>query len=333
MIRWGMIGCGAVTELKSAPALQLVSDSQLVAVTSRSAARAADYAQRHSIPRHHGDPQSLIEDPEVDAIYIATPPDSHCRYTLQCAAAGKPVYVEKPMARNHGECLQMLQACERAGVPLFVAYYRRALPAFDRIRALIREGAIGEIRAISCRLSQPLLDTDRDPVTRNWRVQPTIAGGGRFVDLGSHMLDYLDHLLGPLTVEHALVANQSGAYEAEDIVSAQFIAGKGVIIDGLWCFNAHERVDRTEIIGERGSIIYANFRDEPVVLRTPRGEQAFRLTWPRHVQQPLIETVIDALHGRGHCPSTGQTAARTNAVIDRVLSHRIGAATATSSQT
>jgi 1,5-anhydro-D-fructose reductase (1,5-anhydro-D-mannitol-forming) len=323
MIRWGMIGCGAVTEMKSAPALQLVKDSRLIAVMSRTAERVADYA----IERHYTDARALIEDPDVDAIYIATPPSTHCSYALQCAAAGKPVYVEKPMARNHGECLQMLQACEGAGVALFVAYYRRALPSFDRIRELIRQGAIGEVRAVSCRLSQPLLESDRDPATRSWHVQPAVVGGGRFVDLGSHMLDYLDHALGPLVVEHALVSNQAGAYEAEDIVSAQFTLGNGAVVSGLWCFSTHERVDRTEIIGSHGSITFSNFRDQPFLLRTPAREQTIHIPWPRHVQQPLIESVVDALHGRGECASTGTTAARTNAVIDRVLAHRLGAAT------
>jgi predicted dehydrogenase len=219
----------------------------------------------------------------------------------------------------------MIAACEAAGVPLHVAYYRRALPSFARIRSLIADGAIGEVRAVSLRLSQPLHDSDRDPHTRSWRVEPAISGGGRFVDLGSHMLDYLDHLFGPVKVEHAIVRNLAGAYEAEDMVMAEFGLANGAVAQGLWCFCAHERVDHTEIIGSRGSVAFAHFADTPVRLRTPAGEEVLEMPWPRHVQQPLLQMVVDALRGRGECPSTGHSAARTNAVIDAVLAHRVDA--------
>ena len=123
-IRWGIIGCGDVTEVKSGPALYKTPDSELVAVMRRDADKARDYAARHSVPKWYDQADALIADPDVDAVYIATPPDTHAYYTTQVARVGKPVYVEKPMARNHGECLAMIDACRQAGG----AAFRRLLP-------------------------------------------------------------------------------------------------------------------------------------------------------------------------------------------------------------
>ena len=127
-IRWGIIGCGDVTEVKSGPAFAKADGSALVAVMRRTAELAEDYARRHGVPRWYADAEALVRDPEVDAVYVATPPSSHREYVLLAARHDKPVYVEKPMAMNHRECLDMVAACRDAGVPLFVAYYRRALP-------------------------------------------------------------------------------------------------------------------------------------------------------------------------------------------------------------
>src|SRR5882757_10269989 len=104
LIRWGIIGCGDVTEVKSGPALQRATGSALVAVMRRDRAKAEDYARRHGVARAYDDAAALIADPDVDAVYVATPPSSHAAYTLAAARAGKPVYVEKPMALSHAEC-------------------------------------------------------------------------------------------------------------------------------------------------------------------------------------------------------------------------------------
>ena len=129
-VRLGIIGCGNVTEVKSGPGFQKAKDSSLVAVMRRTGELAQDYAGRHDVPRWYADAEALIGDPEVDAIYIATPPSSHKEYVILAARAGKPIYVEKPMARTHAECQAMIAICREAGVPLYVAYYRRALPRF-----------------------------------------------------------------------------------------------------------------------------------------------------------------------------------------------------------
>ncbi|MEQ1625662.1 MAG: Gfo/Idh/MocA family oxidoreductase, partial [Sediminibacterium sp.] len=145
-IQWGIIGCGNVTEVKSGPAFNKVSNSSLVAVMRRDASLAEDYAKRHAIPKWYSSAHDLIHDPEVNAIYIATPPKQHEEYAIAAMHAGKPVYVEKPMALNLASCRRMEQVSKETGVKLVVAHYRRALPLFMRVKELLDQQAIGDIR-------------------------------------------------------------------------------------------------------------------------------------------------------------------------------------------
>lgn len=318
-IRWGIIGCGNVTEVKSGPAFQQARGSRLVAVMRRNSKLAEDYARRHGVPKWYDDADSLIHDPEVDAVYIATPPASHKDYTLAVARAGKPVYVEKPMALNFAECQEMIHFCEENQVPLFVAYYRRALPRFLKIKQLIDNDAIGAVRAVIVSFYKRPTRNDIENQD-NWRVHPAISGGGYFCDLASHQLDVLQFYFGPIQLASGIASNQLGVYEAEDIVSGSFMFESGILGSGLWCFSAYSEQDRTEIIGEKGKISYSTFDTEPLRLETKNKVENFQIDNPIHIQLPLIQTIVDELLGKGRCPSTGRTAAWTNRVMDQVLS-------------
>jgi predicted dehydrogenase len=318
-INWGIIGCGDVTEVKSGPGFQHAANSSLVAVMRRNGALAKDYAQRHNVPKWYDNAEALINDPDINAIYVATPPNSHKEYTILSARAGKPVYVEKPMALNFAECREMIDACQAANVPLFVAYYRRGLLRFLKIKELLDTNTIGEVRYVTITMVMPPHPDELDPQKLPWRVIPEIAGGGRFADLASHMFDFLDYVLGPISAMQGFAANQAGLYPAEDIVSASFVFELGVQGVGNWCFTGFESIDHTEIVGTKGKITYATFNADPVVLTTADGVTEFSIEDPAHIQQPLIQTVVDELTGSGICPSTGESAARTSRVMDQLL--------------
>src|SRR6476469_2704682 len=133
-INWGIIGCGDVTELKSGPAFNKVNNSALVAVMRRDAAKAEDYARRHDVPRWYNEGDKLINDPEVNAIYVATPPSSHEEYAIAAINAGKPVYVEKPMANTYDSACNIERSAKEKNVKLVVAHYRREQPRFKKIK-------------------------------------------------------------------------------------------------------------------------------------------------------------------------------------------------------
>jgi predicted dehydrogenase len=317
-VRWGILGCGNVTEVKSGPGFKKADGSELVAVMRRDAALAEDYAKRHSVPKWYSQAQDLIDDPEVDAVYIATPPHMHHPYTLAAARAGKPVYVEKPMALTTTQCQEMIEACQAAGVPLFVAYYRRSLPRFLKAKELVESGSVGTPRSVQISLALP--PAEYLPGQLPWRVQPEIAGGGLFIDLASHTLDYLDYVLGPIGTVRGIAANQTDAYAAEDIVGAAFEFVSGVLGTGLWCFSSFENTDRITITGTQGQVRLTTFDETPVVLETAAGRQSFAIPNPPYIQQPMIQQVVDELRGTGKCPSTGESALRTTRVMEQVLS-------------
>jgi predicted dehydrogenase len=318
-IGWGIIGAGDVCEVKSGPAFQRVAHSRLIAVMRRNEQKAEDFARRHGVPKWYSQGQTLIDDPEIDAIYIATPPESHKDYTLQVAAAGKPVYVEKPMARTYDECRLMIDACQSAHTPLFVAYYRRSLPRFQKVRQLLNSHRLGTVRLITVHLYQPAQKNEHNSSTLPWRVIPEIAGGGHFVDLASHTLDLLDFLFGPIIKVQGLATNQAGLYPAEDIVCTNYLFDSGVLASCAWCFTAYHTCDEVQIIGDRGKLIFSTFGDGPIQLISKSQNQTWSIRNPKHIQEPHIDSIVKQLLGNGHCPSMGESAARTNWVMDESL--------------
>lgn len=319
-IRWGIIGCGDVTEVKSGPAFAKAERSSLVAVMRRDGAKAEDYARRHGVPRWHNDAQAIIEAPDIDAVYIATRPDSHHDYTLRCAAAGKAVYVEKPMAMTHGQCLAMIAACEKHGVPLFVAYYRRAMPYLLKVGELLDAGAIGRVCAVQTRHFGRLppkaeIGEGRLP----WRVDPAFGNGGIFFETICHNFDILDFFFGPITRVQGFATNIAGAYPPEDTVTASYSFSSGVIGSGVWCFASDRDEEVTEVIGTEGSLTFHPFSFAPIRLVQNGSVHEFAIANPAHVQQPLIQSIVDELTGFGRCPSTGTSAARTAWVIEEIL--------------
>ena len=320
VVRWGIIGCGDVTEVKSGPGFQKASGSQLVAVMRRNGALAADYARRHGVPRWYDDGEALIADPEVDAVYIATPPDTHEHYALMTAAAGKPAYVEKPMARHAPECDRMVQAFAAAQLPLFVAYFRRRLPRFLLVEELLDQGALGTITGVSYRQAAPF---HRTPAA--WRVDAAVAGGGHFLDVGSHTLDLLDYLFGPLTMVAGNAANIASNYQVEDTVAMTFRTGTDVPGAGSWDFASSLPHDRVTITGTEAQLEFPTFGNDAIRLESTAGVKTFERPNPPHIGQPLIQSVVDDLLGRGTCPSTGETARRTTRVMDAALNAYYGA--------
>ncbi|MGQ7869242.1 Gfo/Idh/MocA family protein [Sunxiuqinia sp. sy24] len=320
-IKWGIIGCGNVTEMKSGPAFQKTEHSSLVAVMRRNKEKAADYARRHGVPKWYDVADDLIHDPEVNAIYIATPPDTHASYAIQAMQAGKPVYVEKPMALNYAECQQMIEVSKETGMPLFVAYYRRTLPAFLKMKELVESGVIGTPLSVSITLVKSASEQDKNASDANWRVDPKAAGAGYFFDLASHQFDYLDFLFGPIAKVSGLAVNRAGLYEVEDTLAASFSLESGVVGTGLWSFVADESAtkDDLEIIGTKGKINLPSFQHTDLLLTTAKGTLSFSFQNPVNISHNLIKQVVQSLRGEAECVSTGVSAARTNWVMEEII--------------
>ncbi|WP_447776570.1 Gfo/Idh/MocA family protein [Pseudomonas chlororaphis] len=316
-VRWGMIGCGSVTERKSGPAFYKAPGSALVAVMGRRLEAVRDYATRHGIARFYTDAQALIDDPEVDAVYIATPPDSHHAYSLRVAAAGKHCCVEKPMALNAGQSLEMQQVFQQAGLHLFVSYYRRSLPRFQQVRQWLWDGRIGEVRHLSWTLTKAPSEADRNGGS-NWRTDPQIAGGGYFADLASHGLDLFQYLLGDITEVAGFTARQAGLYSAEDAVSASWRFASGALGTGAWNFVADRRVDRVEIIGSQGRIGFSVFDEHPLQLDADEQLSLF-IDNPEHIQWHHVLGMNGHIRGQAQHPALAAEALKTDRIMDLIL--------------
>ncbi|NLR77404.1 Gfo/Idh/MocA family protein [Chitinophaga eiseniae] len=311
-IKWGIIGCGDVTEVKSGPAFNKVPNSSLVAVMRRDAAKAEDYARRHGVPRWYDNAAALINDPEVNAVYIATPPLQHEEYTLQCIQAGKPVYVEKPMTLNTESAYRMQEAAIRHNVKLTVAHYRRAQPMFRKIKALLEEKAIGDIRFVSLQMLQPPVSPEA-----NWRVDPAVSGGGLFHDLAPHQLDLMTWFFGRARSATGIARNQAKMYRADDLVSGNILFENGIVFNGIWCFSvgAADKADVCEITGSLGKIRFPVF-GHSFTLSINGAEQVFAFDALQHVQQPMIEQVTAFFLDKGPNPCSAEEAILSMQLMD-----------------
>lgn len=321
-ICWGFIGCGEVTEKKSGPAFGEVEGSRVVAVMSRNEDKARSYAARHGVPRWYNDAQQLIDDAEVNAVYIATPPSSHATYAIMCMRSGKPCYVEKPLAASYEDCIRVNHISEQTGVPCFVAYYRRYLPYFNKVREIVSSGQIGKVLTVQLQFAVPPRDLDYSATSNlPWRLQPDISGGGYFYDLAPHQLDLLQELFGVIIRAHGYPTNRAHLYQAEDTISAAFIFDSGISGSASWCFVAHEssKTDRITVIGDKGILSFSVYTYEPIHLVTNDGSQSFIVPNPPYVQLPIITSVIHHLQGLGTCNATSVSATPVNWVMDRIL--------------
>ena len=319
-IKWGMIGCGDVTEVKSAPAFNKVPQSALVAVMGRDGAKAKDYAQRHGVPRWYNDAQSLIDNDEVNAVYIATPPSSHEEYALAALRAGKPVYIEKPMTLNYASANMVTKIAEATNIKLSVAHYRRGQPLFNKVKELLKQKAIGEVRFVKLEFYKRPLEKKSLAIPKvAWRINPEIAGGGLFHDLAPHQLDLMYWLFGEVEKAAGYATNQAGLYQADDIVSGNIIFKSGVIFNGLWCFNVdpESEKDLCEIYGSEGKISFAVFEHKKIdIFRN--GENSLLPFEPlEHVQQPMIQQVVNYFLGQGPNPCSGAEAAQVMKLLDQ----------------
>ncbi|GAA4289453.1 Gfo/Idh/MocA family protein [Aestuariibaculum suncheonense] len=319
VIKWGIIGCGDVTEVKSGPAYKLTKGFELVAVMRRNADKVKDYAKRHQIEKYYTNADELINDPDIDAVYIATPPDSHMHYALKVAEAGKICCIEKPMAPSYQESLTIYNAFKDKNIPLFVAYYRRSLPRFTQIKEWIDNNEIGEVRHINWEFSAPASVLDKSG-EYNWRTDAEIAPGGYFDDLASHGLDFFTFILGNIKEAKGISVNQQNNYSAKDAITACWIHENNITGSAFWNFDCNERLDRVSIHGSKGSIEFAVFHEKPIKLKNDRNKETLHIEHPKHIQIYHVEDMRNmVLKSNFTHPSLGVSALHTSWVMDKIL--------------
>ncbi len=313
-ITWGILGCGDVTEVKSGPALSKTARSSVVRVMRRDGAKAADYAQRHGISHWTDDAEALIASDDITAVYIATPPSTHADYAIRAMRAGKDVLVEKPMAMNVAECGAMSAVQAETGRKLCIAYYRRALPRFEKLREIVQQGGIGELRLIEVRQFTSL---NADPA-QAWKVDPNVGGGGFFADMQTHTLDWLFYTFGQPQVAMALAKRQSRAYPTEDLVN-YLLDFQTFTAVGLCAYAVDQQEESVTLHGSQGTASMGFFRPSGITLKSAGDERQIELPDPPHVHQPFIERVVQHFLDDGPNPCSAQDGQQVNTALADIL--------------
>ncbi|MFN5986529.1 MAG: Gfo/Idh/MocA family protein [Chitinophagaceae bacterium] len=313
-ICWGIIGCGNVTEVKSGPAFNKVEHSSLIAVSRRDPDKLADYVKRHDIPLSFTNALDLIQSEKINALYIATPPNVREAYAIEAMQLGKPVYLEKPMALNLAACKRLKAVSEKLGIKLSVAHYRRNLPLFMEVKNILEQGDIGVIKEVQITMLKKTDKAAKDP--SNWRVDPSIAGGGYFYDLAPHQIDLVFYFFGKPKSFSGISTNKAGLYKAEDFVQGTIELENGIVCKGLWDFSINgEEKDEFLIIGEKGTIRFPVFG---LFIEVESNGQVKTIPFeaPKHNQQNHIQAVVNYFLGKGENPCSAEDAILSMEVME-----------------
>lgn len=313
-VQWGIIGCGDVTEVKSGPALQKIGRSRLVSVMRRNGDKAADYAARHNVPKSTDDANALINDPEVTAVYVATPPNSHADYAIRALHAGKDVLLEKPIAPTIAECDAIEEAIRETNGKLCIAYYRRALPRFEKMREIAQGDLIGDVHLVEVRqFKRP-----NDVSAQSWKTDPKIGGGGSFVDMQTHTLDWLGYLYGHPKQIKGQKKQLLDLHAAEDFVS--FLADFGAVtVSGLFNYSASFDEEYVLLHGTKGTAKMGFFCASDIKLVIDETVQTINLPDPAHVHQPFIEKVVGHFLDDTPNPCSAKSGRLSTELVERIF--------------
>ena len=320
-VNWGIIGCGNVTEIKSGPAFGKIQGSRVVAVMRRDGSKAKDYALRHNISRWYDNADDLISDPGINAVYIATPPSSHAEYAIRSMEKGKVAYVEKPMASNYDDCVRMSEVASRTQQPLYVAYYRRYLPYFIKVKELLSSGLLGDLLYAKIDFHIAPRPEDFNASDLPWRVIPETAGGGYFYDLACHQLDLLEWFFGKPVAASGKKYNTRKLYQAEDLVFGTIDYESGIPVNAQWCFASgnKEHTDIIRIFGTSGTLEFSTFDFTPIRMCTSELNEEYLPENPENIQYWFIKNMVEELRGINPGVGNRESAMRTNRIMDILL--------------
>jgi predicted dehydrogenase len=292
-LKWGLIGAGDIVKKRVAPALRDSERSELIAVSRNQSQLAEAFAREFGAKKFYSDWREMLQDDEIEAVYIATPVFLHREQTIAAAAAGKHVLCEKPMALNAAECDAMIAACRAKDLKLGIAYYRHFYPVIERIKEIIATGEIGKVAVAQINAFEYLEMSPVDP--RRWLLEKEKSGGGPMMDFGCHRLEVLTNLFGSVRRVKSIVSGDIFKREVEDTATAIVQFETGVCANLTVTHAAREAQDTLDIFGAHGSL------HVPVLnkgeLRIITGKDTRTEQYPPHqnIHQPLIQDFTEAV--------------------------------------
>lgn len=315
-INWAIIGCGDVAEVKSGPAFNKVNNSKLIAVMRRNGNKAKDFAERHNVPLWYTDVDAILDNKEINAVYIATPPASHLEIAKKALKANKLVYLEKPMTIDATEASELAKIVTKNN-KVVVAHYRRNLPAFKKVKELLVANSIGKVTHADIQILQATNNTIIAKTEENWRLHPETSGGGYFHDIAPHQIDLMYHYFGAIKKSEGFSFSSQNNNVA-DIVNGIIQFENGIQFRGIWNFIASENnvKDECKIYGENGSITFSFYGEEVFLDINNKEQEVFRFKNPQHVQQPMIEQTVNYFLGKDKNPCTVANGLEVMKILD-----------------
>lgn len=263
-VNWGVIGAGGIADRRTIPeGILKACNARLVAVMDADGARAEAAGRKYGV-RWHASERSLLDQADVEAVYIATPNHLHPRQARAAMRRGKHVLCEKPLAITVRDAEAMIRVARRARVKLACGYMMRFHAAHRRIAEMIRDGVIGKLT-----LGRAQLTCWYPPIKGAWRQTQRLGGGGAFMDMGSHCVDLLEMFFGKVKRVHATVRTLVHRYEVDDtsLVTLEFESGAVAMVDNQFNVPDLAARNRLELYGSQGSILC-----EGTIGQSPAGE-------------------------------------------------------------
>ena len=292
-LRWGLIGCGDIAQKRVAPALRDSPQCDLIAVSRSQSQLLEPFARQFGAKKCYSDWREMLVDPEIDAVYIATPVDLHATQTIEAAEAGKHVLCEKPMGLNVDECDQMIATCRNRSVKLGVAYYRHFYPVIARIKSVIESGEIGHPVFVQINAFEWFNPQPDEP--RFWLIKRDVAGGGPMFDFGCHRIEVLLDLFGGVRQVKAMMANALFEREVEDTAAAMFQFDRGTCAVLTVTHAAREPQDTLDIFGSGGSIHVPKLNEGKLFVTSDPGQRVESHPAAQNFHAPLIEDFVAAV--------------------------------------
>jgi predicted dehydrogenase len=315
-VRWGLIGCGDIAQKRVAPALRNSPLCELIAVSRAKSQLAESFAREFGARRWYSDWQQLLLDPEIDAIYVATPVHLHAEQTIAAAEAGKHVLCEKPMALSVTDCDRMIEACRSHNVKLGVAYYRHFYPAVRRVKELVESGELGVPIIVQVNAFEWFDPKPSD--ARSWLIRKEFSGGGPMFDFGCHRIEVLLNLFGKVSGVKATLATTFFDREVEDVAAVVFQFEKGLCGTLTVAHAAREPQDTLNLFCSNGSIHIPVLNEGTMRVLTADGERTEAHPNPKNIHQPLIEDFSRSVLQNREPVVTGEIGREVAVVEERI---------------
>jgi len=316
MIPFGLIGCGDIARKRVAPALRDLWNCELVVISRAQSSLAASFASEFGAKRWYPDWRDLLNDKEIQAVYVATPVHLHVEQTIAAAEAGKHVLCEKPMALTVAECDRMIHACRSNNVTLGIAYYRHFYPVVRRMKEIIESGEIGTPLIAQVNAFEWFDPPASHP--RAWLLNKEQSGGGPMFDFGCHRIEVLLDLFGDIRDVKAIASNRFFGREVEDVAVASFQFEQGTCATLTVAHSVREPQDTFDVFGSKGSLHVSVLNEGSLRVVSEAGERTELHPSAANIHQPLIEDFAAAILEQRQPVVTGEIGRAVAAIEARI---------------